>query len=255
MRLLWVDDIEYKSDEDYSTYYALEAGRSEPFPRVGMPSSAGIPNFGASVWAFVVLSRILAVRTPPDLAVGVALCSILAMALYLPVIHHLVPEREREAWCWGVALMALNPLSVFLHRKIWPPALFPLLTLILLAGWLRRGGRLGASLFGACGALLGQLHMAGFFLAAALAGWALLFDRRSVCWRWWFLGSLLGAAPMVPWLMWVYEAPESLVPTQEASWVNVFKARFWLRWLLQPFALDTLNNRWAATSGISSVIP
>ena len=76
--------VEYKGDEAYSMYYARTVGRSEPWPAVGMPSSAGTPNFGLSVWAFVGLARLLAAETPPELARAVALCSIAALVLYLP---------------------------------------------------------------------------------------------------------------------------------------------------------------------------
>ena len=64
-------------------YYALEVGRSEGWPAVGMHSSTGIPNFGMSVWVFVALGRAFAVQTPPDLARAVAVCSILAMLLFI----------------------------------------------------------------------------------------------------------------------------------------------------------------------------
>ena len=78
-----------------------------------MHSSVGIPNFRAEyVWLFVLLGRVFAVQTPPDLSRAVALCSILAMGLYPFFIRWLVPEQEREAWYWGVALMALSPLAM-----------------------------------------------------------------------------------------------------------------------------------------------
>src|SRR5262249_8196116 len=235
------DDIEYKGDEAYSMYYARAVGRSEPWPAVGMPSSAGTPNFGLSVWVFVGLARLSAAETPPELARAVALCSILALALYLPVIRRLVRRREREAWAWGVALMALSPLTVLLHRKIWPPSLFPLFTLAALAGWLRRDRAAGAFVFGLAGALLGQVQMGGFFLAAAFALWAGCFDRASVRWRWWFLRSAAVALPMLPWLVRFWQDPAVFAPTEEGSWEHPLTGLFWLRWLVQAYGFDTLN--------------
>jgi hypothetical protein len=242
LRLLWLEDIEYKADEDFTMYLTMEAGQSEPVPAVGMHSSVGIPNFGLSIWLFIALGRLFAVRTPPDLSRAVALCSILALVLYPWFIRKLVPEREREAWYWGVVLMALNPLSLLLQRKIWPQSLLPLLTMAVLAGWLRRHRPIGAFVFGVFGALLGQLHMSGFFLAAAFVGWALLFDRHSLRWRWWLLGSIVGTLPMLPWLLHMMEHPELLATQGEGSWLNPLRGAFFLRWLVQPFGLDVLNN-------------
>lgn len=242
LRLLWLEDIEYKPDEDYTTYYALKAGRSEPLPAIGMPSSAGIPNFGASVWLFVFLARIFPIHSPPALAAGVAGCSILALVLYLPVIRRLLPAAEREAWYWGIALMALSPLAVLLQRKIWPPSLFPLLTLALLVVWLKRHTKSGAFLLGVFGAFLGQVHMCGFFLTAAFAGWAWFFDRQTVRWSWFVGGSVLGLIPILPWLLVLCQVPELVTANATDRWLNLCKGRFWLRWLIQPFGLDTLNH-------------
>jgi hypothetical protein len=242
LRLIWPSDIEYKADEDFSMSYALGLDGSEPFPPLGMPSSTGLPNFGFSVWAFVLLGRLFAVQTPPDLARSVAVCSIVAMLVYAAFIRRLIAAPEREAWDWGVALMAVSPLAVFLQRKIWPPALFPLLVLVFLAGWMRRSAALGAFVFGCLGALLGQLHMAGFFLAAAFAAWALLFDHGSVRWRWWFGGSVIGSLPMLPWIMRLLEGPGGISGRGGASLMEPLKGLFWIRWFAQPFGFDTLNN-------------
>src|SRR5262249_22442188 len=158
---------------------------------------------------------------------SVALCSILAMVLFLLLMRWLIPEGEREAWYWGIALMALSPLAIFLQRKIWPPSLSPLLTLAMLAGWLRRDRRAGATVLGTFGALAGQLHMASFFLTAALAGWALLFDRKSMRWPWWLLGCVLGALPAVPWLLTIYQSPELVAIKADQGWLNVVKSLVW----------------------------
>jgi hypothetical protein len=242
LRFLWLGDIEYKGDEDFSAYFALEAGQAEAWPPIGMESSVGIPNYGLSVWLFVGVARVLAATSPPELAGGVAVCSLVAMVLYIPFIRRLIGEPEREAWYWGVALMAVNPLAVFLHRKIWPPSLFPLLTLPLLTGWMCRGRPWGALLFGLFGVLLGQVQMGGFFLTAALVLWALLFDGKSLRWRWWFLGSLLGALPTVPWLIWLNDHPAALATRGESTWLHALQGLFWIRWIAQPYGFETLNH-------------
>ena len=49
-----------------------------------------------------------------------------------------VPVVEREAWLWAIALVAVNPLAVLYHRKLWNPSLFPLLTVCFLWCWWHR---------------------------------------------------------------------------------------------------------------------
>lgn len=236
LRLLWSGDIEYKRDEKYTFDRTQNVGRTEPFPWFGMPTSAGPLNPGFSVWAFIGVARLLGVTDPPGLARAVALCSILALALYPLAFRRLLPAAEREPWDWGVALMALNPVAVLLHRKIWPPCLFPLLNFALLGGWLCRGSAVGALVWGIFGPLLGQLHMPGFFFAAGFVLWALLFDRRSVRWSWWLLGSVLGTLPMIPWLLYLFD-PTKAETLSSVEWGASLRPLLWLRWVTQPFAL------------------
>ena len=106
-----------------------------------------------------------------------------------------------KSWLWSVALVSVNPLSVLFSRKIWAQDTLPLFTLGMLVGWWYRCRWWGAFLWGLVGALLGQIHLSGFFFAAAFLGCTLLFDRRAVHWSAWFAGSILGALPMVPWLL------------------------------------------------------
>ena len=64
LRLVWVGDIEYKADEEWTYRQARDAVRAGQWPRFGMPASAGPLNPGPSVWVFVLLGEVTG--TDPD---------------------------------------------------------------------------------------------------------------------------------------------------------------------------------------------
>jgi len=239
-RLMWGEDIEFKGDEAFSLEYAKNWHPGEAMPSLGMRSSAGFKNPGLSVWAFQVLGYLGGVMDAPGLARCVQVCSILALFAYVPFIAFCVEPEERETWYWGLALMALNPLAIILHRKIWPPSLFPLMTLAMLLGWWRKDRIWGAFLWGFVGALLGQLQMAGFFLAAAFFVWALIWDRGRVHWTAWVAGSVLGTLPMIPWIYEMIAVRDFEPPNRGPSLYYLFEGMIWIRWLIQPFGLETV---------------
>jgi hypothetical protein len=75
---------------------------------------------------------------------------------------------------------------------------------VLLVPWLwahsRRSRFAPAFFWGAIGASLGQIHMSGFFAAAALVLATFAFDRKRTNWLGWFTGSGLAALPLLPWI-------------------------------------------------------
>src|SRR5262249_35004334 len=158
LRLVWAEDIEYKGDEYWTFQRTQAVGRTEPFPWVGMPTSAGFVNPGMSAWVFLALGKLAAAQSPPDLARAVQGLNVRALVLLVGFALRVVPREEREFWLWGAALAAVNPVAVLFHRKIWPPSVLPLFTLVLLAGWWRRERRWGAFTWGLVGALVGQIH-------------------------------------------------------------------------------------------------
>jgi len=236
LRLVWVADIEYKADEVW-TFQRVQAIRAgQPLPALGMPSSQGPLNPGLSLWIFVGLGNIADIRDPMDLARVVQVLNIAAILGLVLLAWLVVPAAEREVWLWAAALVAINPLAVLFQRKIWPPCVFPpLITLFLLCWWYRerRWGAWGWGLIGAC---LGQIHIPGFFFAAAFALWALLFQRKRPAWSSWLLGSLVGAVPMLPWLHYLATAAH-FRPRHPGAWAHIFEGKFWVRWVLEPLGL------------------
>ena len=200
-RTIWLNDVEYKFDEQWTFEATQQFRETGQIPFFGMGSSAGIPNAGLSVWVFLVLSKLFFVTDPPALARAVQITNIVAILVLLLFVLRCVDRSEQEPWLWSIALVSVNPLAVLFQRKIWPPSVFPIFTMALLLGWWHRRLRWGALLWGLVGVGLGQIQLGGFFFAAGFVLWALLFDRRSVRWLYWLLGSALGAIPLIPWLV------------------------------------------------------
>ena len=116
----------------------------------------------------------------------------------------LPPDREREAWLWGLALQAVSPFAIRMSRKLWPPSLLTPLLLVLWISHRHRQDRWGAFAWGLVGALIGQVHLSGWFVAAGLVvGTAVAEFRgslpRSRNWHFWLLGSALGLISAIPW--------------------------------------------------------
>ena len=238
LRLVWVEDMEYKYDEWWTFAHTQDRLRTHDQVWLGLQSSAGIPNPGLSLWIFQVAARAFAIHEPTGLARAVQAGSILALGLLVGFVLVAVPRPEREAWLWAAALLALNPLAVLFHRKIWTPSSLPLLTTALLAGWWYRRRPAGAFVWGLVGALLGQIHGSGFFFAAGFFGWALLFDRRRVAWPAWLIGSSLGALPMVPWVWYLATTPHES-SFEHQTWLHVWEFKFWTRWATESLGWGT----------------
>jgi hypothetical protein len=236
LRLIWAEDMEYKTDEVWTFEHTRDTDLARQVPWVGMNSSINVPNPGMSLWIFVALRIVSRAETPPELARAVQLANCLALVLLVVFALRSIPRSEREPWLWAAALVAVNPLVVLFHRKLWPPCVLPLLTLAVLWAW-RRRERFGyAFVWGLVGACLGQIHMAGFFFAGGFALWALLFDRRGVAWKGWLLGSILGALPMLPWLPHLMH-PSPDHPSHPSWWLHALEGKFWLRWCTEPFGI------------------
>ncbi len=245
LRLTWLSDMEYKFDEKYM----FERVRgfldgSEPWQWIGMPSGVSLRNPGMSIWVFEWLGWLFRVTEPVGLARAVALCNCLAIVLTAGIgsgwrfgkAESLLPEGEREPWLWAAALVAVNPLALMVHRKIWAQSILPLFcVLFLISFWKRRS--FGPAVFwGLIGALLGQIHMSGFFFAAALAGWVLLFDRRNTNWKGWFTGSVIGALPLLPWIhYWATEHHGGKPLT--AGFQEAIQLKFWVFWITDSLGL------------------
>lgn len=263
LRLIYTSDMEWKEDEYYNYVQSQAIGGGHPWPWVGMPSGVYLANPGMSIWVFVWMARIVALGArflgldasggsgmpvgPLQLARGVSAFAWLGIALLIPLSAQGGPiarPAEREPWLWAVALAMVNPFEVFYQRKLWPEPFLPLFCVLLLMGWWRRDGFRGALLWGFVGALLGQIHMSGFFLAFGLFSWTALTsffggDPRKPRWSGWLLGSCLGTLPLLPWLAYLLSHPTGEPMTTGLSEILQFK--FWVFWVTDPLGLVLTN--------------
>jgi 4-amino-4-deoxy-L-arabinose transferase-like glycosyltransferase len=235
LRLVWVNDMEYKEDEAWTFARTQQIGRTEPLTWRGMPSSAGFDHPGLSLWIFLGLAKVFAVHEPTQLARAVQLVNLAALLLLVGFAFHSVPAEEREPWLWAAALASVNPMAVLFQRKIWLPSILPIFSLAFLACWWHRRRAGPAFLWGLLGACMGQIQLTGFFFAAGFVVWVLLFDRKSVAWGSWLVGSLLGALPLIPWLRYVVAYFGEHHTTATFRWYYVFRFRFYELWATEPF--------------------
>jgi hypothetical protein len=243
LRLIFPYDIEYKSDERYMMDRVRHVGVDEPWPTLGMPSSAEVRNPGMSVWVFIALGRIFHATDPVELARAAQLLNILAILGLLAFALRFIPKPDREPWLWAVALVSLNPMAILLHRKIWAQCVTPIFGLVVWIGWWKRNTRWGAALWGLAGAFIGQVHMSGFYFALALVLWTLIFARKSVNWLWWLGASVLGALPLIPWIHHVLTSPA--IPKRGWRLEQLPGLKFIGVWLAEALGID---QRWAMGS-------
>ena len=103
-----------------------------------------------------------------------------------------------------------------MSRKIWPPSILTPLLLLLWISHLHRGRRWGAFAWGLIGALIGQVHLSGWFIALGLLIGTVLAERlggaaRSRYWHFWLLGTALGLVSAIPFVQAVLRPSSSLV--------------------------------------------
>lgn len=244
LRLVWIDDIEYKTDEAWTYHHAHAAGRTEPLSWVGMPSSAGPENPGMSLWAFVPLASVT--DSPTGLARAVAWLSVGSILLLIAFAVWCVAPPEREAWLWAAALLSVNPLAVLHHRKIWPPCLLPVLVVLFLICWWHRRRRVAAFGWGALGSAIGQIHLGAFFFTAGFVLWSWLWQRpprgtvrpanAQVAWKSWLVGSVLASLPLIPWFLHVTTVSTQPHLTQ-LRWARALEFKLLTRWLTEPLGV------------------
>lgn len=239
LRLNYPQDIEYKADERWTFEHTQRAGPVGDWPAVGMPSSRGVENPGASVWVFIVLAKAGRVTSPVGLSRAVEILNIGALLLLCWFSLSRIPREERQVWLWATAMICVNPLYVLWSRKIWAQSVLPFFMMLFLLGWWHRAsdnraGKAGAFTWGLLGAIIGQIHLSGFFLAGAVLLWTLMFDpdRRRIAWKSWWFGSLVGAAGLIPWVVHIVGNQTDA----RGSWafLRVFELKWWNYWVSNP---------------------
>jgi hypothetical protein len=231
--------MEYKEDERYNYTQSQAIGNTTPWPAYGMASGVYIVNPGMSIWVFAALAKVTGAKTPTQLDRAVQLFALAGMSLLLVFAFYFLESGEREPWLWTFALANVNPFSVFYQRKLWPEPFLPVFSMLMLMGWWKREKRWGAFVWGLIGALIGQVHMSGFFLAFGFLVWTFIFStpekRKSTRWGFWFFGSILGALPLLPWLGYLLAHPTHT--GVEKGWNEAVQLKYWVYWMTDVFGI------------------
>jgi hypothetical protein len=235
MRLIWSADMEWKDDEKDMYRMAQEAVNSGTIPAAGMKSGGGIINPGLSVAPFAFFA--LFTHDPVAMNRMVQLLNVLALCCFLLFILFSIKKEERSLWLSGLALAAVSPLAVLFSRKIWAQDVLPIISfLIIFANYHRRKGW-GAFLWGFAGAIIGQIHMSGFFFAGGLFVFTVLHDRFNGIkfkWTYWLAGSLLGGLTLIPWIIFMFQHPQK----SEQSLLHILQFNFFINWFIDCLGIN-----------------
>jgi hypothetical protein len=235
LRLVWTSDMEWKSDEQWMYKKAHEVAATGEIPPVGMPSGGGIVNPGMSVGVFAAIAEFTDDPISMDRVVQVV--NVIALLGFLLFALKKVDLSERDIWLAGIALAAINPLAVIYSRKIWAQDVLPIFSFLLILGNANRNKHYGAFLWGCIGALIGQIHMSGFFFAGGIFIYTIFYDRyhhKPIRWLAWLAGTIVGGFPLIWWVQYI------LTNHQQSfqSWTHIFEFGFYLHWLLDSHGLD-----------------
>lgn len=239
LRLVWTSDMEWKGDEKWMFEHAQTAAHSGTWVPVGMESSAGIVNPGLSVWIFTSFSFFCS--TPIGMARGVELLNIIALLGMVLFVFKKVNESERKIWLWGLALAAVSPLAVLFSRKIWEQDTIVFFSMLTIIGNAYRTKRGGAFIWGLAGALIGQIHMSGFFYALGMFVFTIIYDvitKTKSRWLWWIIGSIIGGLGLIPWVTYMYNHPS---PTS-LQWIHLLQFSFYPYWFIDAHGLNIIYS-------------
>jgi hypothetical protein len=245
LRIIWPADMEWKFDEQWMVTRAIAAVHDGALPWLGMNSGVQILNPGFSIWPFALMARFT--EDPVAMVQWIQWSNVIALWAFFWLFVRAVPAEARSVWLWGLALFAVSPFAIIFSRKLWAQNVLPIFCAAVLWGHFYRRTRLGAFAWGLSGALMGQIHMSGFFLAFALASVTVLRDRRrgelrSTRWAYWIAGGLIGGVSLLPWLSAIMagSAGHSAYRFREILTLN-----FYAQWFLAAWGIALAGTRYA----------
>ncbi len=239
LRLVWPGDMEWKTDEKLIYGLAHQAAEARALPDVGIKSGGGIVNPGLSVGVFALFATFT--KDPVGMVQLVQWLNVLALLGFAASAWYRSRGVERDIWLNGMALAAVSPLAVLFARKIWAQDLLPAISFVIILAHGHRDRSWGAFLWGLAGALMGQVHMSGFYFAFGLFAVTVVHDRvRGLSFRWvaWLAGSGLGAVTMVAWLVHLAQHPQ---PSTASPW-NMLQLNFYFYWIIDAMGLDSMYS-------------
>ena len=80
MRFIWLDDMEWKWDEQWMFVHSTEWAKNQILPDIGVMSGGGIVNTGFSTWPFI-LFRLLKLN-PVQMVFAIAILNVIALLIF-----------------------------------------------------------------------------------------------------------------------------------------------------------------------------
>jgi len=235
IRLLWVNDMEWKWDERLMYMAATDIANTGVLPATGMKSGGGIENPGLSMWVFGLIAKITI--DPVGMVRIVIISNIIALLGFFVLALKKFKTKDREIWLWGIALAAVSPTAILFSRKLWAQDILPILSFLIILGHQYRHKRWGALLWGLVGALAGQIHMSGFFFAFGLFVFTFYYDYKNKLttkWIFWIFGSIIGAIGLIPWILYFINNAAA----SKLSILHIFQFNFFIYWFVDPTGLN-----------------
>ncbi|NVN94223.1 MAG: hypothetical protein HXX18_02945 [Bacteroidetes bacterium] len=235
IRLLWVNDMEWKWDERLMYMAATNIATTGELPATGMKSGGGIENPGLSMWVFGLIAKIT--TNPVEMVRIIIISNIMALLGFLTLALRKFKGKDQEMWLWGIALAAVSPMAILFSRKLWAQDILPILSFLVILGHQYRNKQWGLFLWGLMGALVGQIHMSGFFFAFGLLAFTIWHDYKNKLktkWIYWVIGSAIGAIGLIPWILYLlHHASDS-----KLSILHIFQFNFFIYWFVDPTGLN-----------------
>lgn len=235
LRFLWVYDMEWKWDEFLMYDAAIDIAQTGKLPLTGMKSGGGIENPGLSMWIIGIIAKFTTV--PVNMVKVIILSNVLALIGFILFSIKKFKGADCEVWLWGLALAAVSPMAVIFSRKLWAQDILPIFSFLIIVSHQYRHRNIGAFLWGIIGAIIGQIHMSGFFFSFGLFLFTLWYDynkKLRTKWIAWVVGSIIGAIPLIPWIVYlVANSSES-----KLSLMHIFQFNFFIYWFIDPLGLN-----------------
>jgi len=240
LRTVYVTDMEYKDDERMmvqavQNYRTGQTGLES----IGFHSGVGLRHPSFSVQIFQIAGKAFNLDTPTAVCRFVMVSNAVALVLLFLFALFRVESHWREAWLWGVGLLAVNPVALQLHRKIWAPSLLPICCALLLwISWTRKPKTLTFVLAGVLLSLMSQIHLSGFFFTAAIGFAALIYYPNQVSKNikgvlLFFFSFLAAFFFSRDWVFYLFQNSQHEIYAR--PWKELFIPRTLFFWITEPF--------------------
>lgn len=243
LRLSYLSDMEWKYDQAWMYYHASDLTNTFPWSIVGMKSGGGIVNPAFGLWIFGLMSFFG--KTPVELVTIVSLLNIFSLLILIYFVFKKLTGVEADRLKKTIVLVSVSPMAILFSRNIWAQDILSFFSTLFIISIYLRQSKWGMFFWGLTGALLGQIHMPGFFYALGVLFFFIIYDFRKgqrSHWVFWIIGSIIGALPLIPWLIHIINQPfVTSTPDPNNSGIiefkHIFKFRFYTYMMLESLGI------------------